>query len=122
MSREVEKLRAQQVNADPDAPPLHPWVKVRAVKYQLKEKGQFDRIEEDSYFNVSGNLNSRPEVIDYYKKKGWFVLGYGNLDKGAAHTELAEHIDGMLADRAYVHKEVPVPATKKGKAEAKASE
>lgn len=92
MSKEVAKIRAAVVDADTDAVSW-PYVEFEAIKFVHQPDGNFKEELQLVKFPVKGNLNSRAEVMDYYRKKGWQIVGYGNLEATEAHRELAEYCE-----------------------------
>ena len=66
--------------------------KIPFVAFKATVSNGNDNWDEPMVLDVSTLNNSRPDVIDHYRKKGWPVIGYGNLTAKPEHRELEEHL------------------------------
>lgn len=106
MSKEVRALRAKSKKGDT---PKFPYVEFLALKFHYKPAAvegeeEFEEKKETVYRNVTSDPNSRIESIQQYVKKGWRIVGYGNLEH-PKYKDLREHIDNILTERREVEAE-----------------
>ena len=101
MSKEIRKLRSTPEGDDV----TYPYVEVDAIKFVFQGKGDFKEVTERSKINVAGGLNSRPEVMEAYRKKGWQIISCGNLDDSEPHKILKDYVEQIVKDREYAKAE-----------------